>query len=230
MSFSFIFQKPSLWTGRLGLPAAGEGVFCLRHSTRGFWPHLLWGTSHIQALSSVPVYGLVDAILEARAFARGQANLPAEHPGDLGSASFLLNEFGQVLVPASADSHVAALAGECDGSLDFARIQEGAVQVLDLSREGELEPGDLWPHPALGLPYHLSRRTHVYFQDYDGKQEEPAEQDWELIDGLRKLCPSGPMRFLVNPWGIVQWKRGEDWIYAGKIRKETWFEKEEGKD
>jgi hypothetical protein len=176
-------------------------------------------------LSSVPLYSLVDTLLETRSFLASQFPLLAfASPADLGSMNFLIDEFGQAILPApDARLDVAAIAGECEGSLLF----QDEEKVLDLSTEGDLVLGDPWDLPAFGLPYHLSRRTHVYFQHLDGRQEEPREQDWELIEGLRSLCKSGPARFLVNPWGLALLKTEAGWVYAGKIRREYWFEKEE---
>ena len=160
------------------------------------------------------MYGLVDSILEAH----------GRSPQDSGSVPFTINEFGQVLVPRGEQVY---LAGEIEGTIGFFISSEPSV----LSDPSDLSPGDPWPRPALGLPYHLSRRTHVYFQRSDAKQEDPPEQDWELVEALRDLCPNGPARFLVNPWGVATWKEegSSEWTYVGKIRKEYWFEKEEGR-
>lgn len=234
MSFSFEFASPSLFTGRWARAhrADKEAFLSLIHGSRGFWPHLVWPLGnqvlHCPALSSVPLYSLVDTLLETRSFLASQFPLLAfASPADLGSLPFLINESGQVILPApDARIESAALAGECEGSLLF---QDPTVpgKVMDLSLEGDLSPGDPWEWPALGLPYHLSRRTHVYFQHGDGRQEEPREQDWELIEALRDIVKNGPVRFIVNPWGLATVKTEEGWKFAGKVRREFWFEKEE---
>jgi hypothetical protein len=143
---------------------------------------------------------------------------------------FLVNEFAQLLVAGPPGQ--ACLAGEAEGPFLFQDPESS--NLMDLSSDESLEPGDPWLLPASGCPYELSRKSRVYFQDPGGKQVYPKEQDWELVETIRDLIPDGPASFVVNPCGLVileaNGNNGEGKrSYAGRIRPEFWFEREEGR-
>src|SRR5438876_1189388 len=106
-------------------------------------------------------------------------------------------------------SAVAARFQPCRPTLwsgRYARIPgDGPVFHLKLVG-GDLQPGDPWKLPYIGVPYNLHRGGHVYFYREDesgGTTVLPPRQDPQLIQALRTVRPRGPVRFIVNPAGIV---------------------------
>ncbi len=151
---------------------------------------------------------------------------------------FLINEFGQVIVPSSRSDGKRLLVGEVDGVLLFKNPSNG--NIIDLSDDTGLQSGDLWEKPYIGVKYNLNSRSNIYYYRYcseQNKSEYPSKQDDELIKKLRKIRRYGSVRFIVNQYGLVLTKipegeycRDEDkWIpvYVGRINYNLWFKKEE---
>jgi hypothetical protein len=148
--------------------------------------------------------------------------------------SFVINEFGQVLVPAPAGDGAIAVVGEWRGSLEFTDSLHGGM--FDLAPTVPLAAGDHWVLPYLGVPYRLSGRDEIYFWHQDsesGSKQLPPVQDDDLIGALRALRPSGPVRFIATADGLALTKTPADrrhgtWEarYAGRIDYRRWFEKE----
>lgn len=158
--------------------------------------------------------------------------------GGTGGGSFQINEFGQVLVPASDNSRRRHLAGEVSGAICFKDPfqDEG---VIDLGDVAGLRCGDPWHKPYVGCPYNLSGRSRIYFYRIDavgGVSEYLPAQDIELIGALRTVRRAGPARFIVNPAGVVLtkrpphggWRAEEQWepVFVGRICLSRWFDKE----
>jgi hypothetical protein len=155
----------------------------------------------------------------------------AAQGGSFGGA-FLIDEYGRVLVPASDGAGVGVfVVGECDGPLRFENpFVSGAV--FDLFDDEKLELGDPWDRPYLGIRYQLSRWDELYFwlEDAAGASKiAPPAQDPTLIANIRRLRPTGPVRFLVGPGGVVITKAPPLWQprYVGRLDRRMWFEKEE---
>jgi hypothetical protein len=224
--FSFLPATIAPWPGRFSGQASLRHFFLLKNNGKEWWPYAVMEKG--KALSFCPFHP--PSSLGARLLAEGirQATARMELKPDL-EPRFLVNEFGQVLV-AGAPGQVM-LAGEAEGPLVFQDPE--SVALMDLEGDESLSGGDPWLLPLAGCPYELSRKSRVYFQDPAGSQLYPEEQDWELVDALRDLMPNGPARFVVNPRGVVvleMKKKGAetDWVYVRRVRKEYWFEKEEG--
>lgn len=153
--------------------------------------------------------------------------------------SFQINEFGQVLVPSSQGGNCRLLAGEVVGTLSFQNAFEDG-QTFSFDGVDGLSTGDEWRLPYVGMPFHLSSRSQIYFwsQNEDGGHKElPVSQDKPLIGALRSIRRTGSVRFIVNPSGIVLTKRPptgawqgdhEFWnpVYVGRINYSKWFQKE----
>ncbi len=234
-NFRFRPQSPSLWLGRFTpySPRHAGNLLCLGREA-GALPLLAWrrggAEDRLPAEAGLSARALSDAVLAGRRLLAGGAH-------GHGEAYFSINEFGQVLVVDEGAPGRAALCGEVE---DLPRFVDGDGSRLDLSRDPGLEPGEAWGLPLLGCPFYLSRRTRLYFQHADGRQEQPGVQDWELVESLRGLHPSGPLRLLVTPAGFVlapapdgadlppQSGAGAGMVFAGRIRQEHWFEKEDG--
>jgi hypothetical protein len=176
---------------------------------------------------------------------------PSEHAGQLAQAvnaakvafggqqggAFAINEFGQVIVPVYDEGTHHLLVGECRGSLQFNDPLSG--EMFDLTGGEHLSCGDPWILPYLGIRHNLTQWGKIYFwhQDESGERSEyPPAQDPELISRLRSIRAYGPIRFLVNPHGIVLTKLPagadedeEQWtpVFAGRIRYSLWFNKED---
>ena len=98
---------------------------------------------------------------------------------------------------------------------------------IDLDDDYDLDLGDNWDKPYIGLVYVFGADHQIRFET-SGQTECPHSQDQNLIATLRRLRPGGG-RILVNPAGIVLTKvqRGFDWIpiYVGRINYQNWFQK-----
>lgn len=199
----------------------------------GRWsPVILWqrddGIGRCEALDSPAVRRLTDAVMSAK-----------RQLGGTGGGSFQINEFGQVVVPASDNSGRRVLVGEITGSLIFKDPFEDD-SLIDLGDVKGMSCGDRWSKPYVGCPYNLSGRSRIYFyrmNDEGGSSEYPRTQDEELIRALRTVRRSGAARFIVNHHGIVLtkrppnsgWQAEEQWeaVFVGRINPKRWFDKEQ---
>ena len=137
---------------------------------------------------------------------------------------FLIDEFNRILMPTtgSQPEHI----GDFDYfELSFMNSLDGSE--IDLDDDYDLDPGDTWDKPYIGLVYVFGADHQIRFET-SGQTECPHSQDQNLIATLRRLRPGGG-RILVNPAGIVPTKvqRGFDWIpiYVGRINYQNWFQK-----
>jgi hypothetical protein len=141
--------EPTPWNGRYGRVMGDGTVFHLRYTDGRLWPVVVWeteaGVATCPAIDCAAAVGLVDAVARAK-----------RHAGGEGGGSFLINEHGKVLVPASDGGGQRFLAGRLDGRLLF----ENPVlpeEPFDLSDDEMLTNGDPWKLPYIGIPYHLSQ-------------------------------------------------------------------------
>lgn len=195
------------------------------------WPAIEWpteeGTGTCFAVRCAAVEELAEAVERAK-----------RHAGGSGGGSFMINEFGQVLVPDSDGAGRRSLVGQWEGRLLFKNPfdPDDNIDLCDCSR---LQPGDPWKLPYVGFPYNLSGRSRIYFYRLDddgGQSVYPPRQDTNLIEAFRRIRRSGPVRFIVNLAGIVltkcpegeKWSADENWqpIFVGRINRNLWFEKE----
>jgi hypothetical protein len=157
--------------------------------------------------------------------------------GGTGGGSFQINEFGQVLVPASDNSGQRLIVGELSGSILFKDPFQDDM-LIDLGDVRGLRCGDPWPKPYVGCPYNLSGRSQIYFYRMHaegGNSEYPLAQDGDLVRALRAVRRTGAVRFIVNPHGVVltkrpngRWQAEEEWepVFVGRINLNRWFKKE----
>ncbi|WP_145368605.1 hypothetical protein [Maioricimonas rarisocia] len=158
--------------------------------------------------------------------------------GGSGTGAFTINEFGQVLVPASSGDGRVFLAGRLNGRLPFEDVFEDQ-RFFDLADASDLHCGDPWKLPYVGMQFNLSVRGRLYFWkvDEDGaKAVNPPRQDAELISKLREVRSHGAVRFIVNYAGLVitkcpivpNPKSADDWqpVFVGRINRARWFEQE----
>ena len=158
--------------------------------------------------------------------------------GGHGGGAFIINEFGQVIVPASDNSGRRVLVGEIEGPF-YLKNPFDENEIIDLSNTDGLKCGDRWTQPYIGVQYNLSKRSKIYFYrktNVGGNTEYPVTQDQQLIESLRKIRRYGAARFIVNPFGIVltksplneNWSPEEEWhpVFVGQINDNYWFSKE----
>tara|TARA_B100000315_G_C14487395_1_gene545837 strand:- start:838 stop:1221 length:384 start_codon:yes stop_codon:yes gene_type:complete len=123
------------------------------------------------------------------------------------------------------------IVGEINGSILFDNPFDDEDNI-DISDSGGLNCGDPWKLPYVGIPHNLNRDNEIYFRQSHQRGIDfklPPEQDRELVNKLRNVRPTGPVRFIVNPYGIVLTKRPPEWepVYVGHINYNCWFGKEE---
>ena len=230
--FSFEPIPPRAWSGRYGrIPGDTTALHVKRINGSPkvvvFW-HTGEGTCACNAVVGHHERSLADAVIKAKRAMGGKMG-----------GSFQINEFGQVLVPATDGAGQRMLAGRALGSLRFEDPLNGGT--FTLGDDSGLSTGDSWRLPYLGIPHNLSRRSKLYFWREDGERgetEEPPRQDSKLVSALRSIRRSGPMRFIVNPEGVIltkksgkleAWNPNQDWdpIYVGQVNLKAWFEMEE---
>jgi hypothetical protein len=222
--------RPTVWSGRYARIPGDCTVFHLHHVGGRLWPVILWeadGRATCKAVECDAAADLAESVGRAKRFAGGN-----------GTGSFVINEFGQVLVPASEGSGRRYLAGRLTGRLLFEN-PFCPDELIDLGDDDRLQPGDPWKLPYLGVPYNLHRDGMIYFYKEDesgGRMTFPPRQDQGLIRAIRSIRPTRAVRFIVNHAGLVLTKCGpegrstseESWqpVYVGSITPNLWFEKE----
>ena len=231
-SFRFLPTHPRPWTGRYARIPGETTTLHVKHGRKQPRVVICWKvdglTLDCDAVDSPDARSLAAAVVEAKS-AMG---------GDLGG-SFQINEFGQVLVPASDGLGQRYIAGECSGLPRFQDPRD--ERIFTLCGDSGLTSGDPWPLPYVGIPYNLSAEDQVYFwrEDETGAEmEAPPRLDPSLVTTLRKIRPNGAVRFIVNPEGVILTKRrsmgplwgaDSDWhsVYVCRLDLRAWFDKEE---
>jgi hypothetical protein len=229
-TFTFSPSTPRLWSGRYARIPGEKTAFHVRLIDGAWWPQVDWAVEdevgHCPMVESDAAERLAAAVGDAKRFLGGW----------LGGV-FLINEYGQVLVPAAAGDHRVAIVGECEGPLEFEDVLQGAG-TFDLSDARGLAFGDRWQLPYLGVPHNLSARGEIYFKLQDEFGVTPLQapaQDDGLIDALRTLRPYGPVRFVVTYGGLVLTKvpagprAAQRWEprYVGRLDYDCWYPKED---
>lgn len=223
--------RPTSWHGRYARIPGDTSVFHLRSVNGRMWPVIEWSTEDgrgtCPAIRNPATEELADAVGRAK-----------RHAGGDGGGSFLINEFGQVLVPASDGKGQRFLAGHLNGRLLFENPFD-PDDVIDLGDCSHLQPGDPWKLPYVGIPYNLNGRSQIYFYELNsdgGSPVFPPRQDQSLIQAFRRIRRTGAVRFIVNHAGLVltkcpngeQWSADESWqpVFVGQINRSLWFGKE----
>jgi hypothetical protein len=234
MTEDFLFTpiEPRKWLGRYGRIPGEESVFHIKRVDGCMCITAVWKTGDYvvtcKACNCQGVESLTQTIIRAK-----------KRLGGYGGGSFIINEFGQVIVPASDNSGRRDLVGEISGAIHLENPLEPDA-LFDLSNTDGLKCGDRWTQPYIGVPYNLSKRSKIYFYrktDEGGKSEYPSNQDQNLIKSLRQIRRYGAARFIVNPFGVVltkrppegDWSQQENWhsVFVGHINYHNWFSKEQ---
>ncbi len=222
--------KPQVWNGRYArIP--GDTTVMHVHFVDGKWrPVCIWELDGVKAVCSM--VDSKDAIVLAKAVNKAKKFLGGGPGG-----SFLINERGQILVPAPGSKDFRrAIAGTCSGPLLFANSLKG-YGTFDLADDTGLKLGDVWDRPYIGMIHHLSNKNQLYFWKVDadgGTKVLPQTQDTDLIAALRHLRPFGGVKFIAAYGGLILTKVpvgiGAKMIweprYVGRINFDEWFQKE----
>lgn len=219
-------SEPIPWYGRYARIPGELTAFRVVFHDAEWWPVVDWSSPDGDETGR----GLLKNRQRAIALARS-VNQAKRQMGGQNGGSFLINEFGQVLVPSSRGNGERRFAGTWIGQLKFSNPffpQEDLV----LTNDRGLSPGDSWLGPYVGMMYQLSRRQEIYFWHQTGDEAcklVPTHQDQRLIRALKSIRGSNGCRFLVNPGGIVltqkQNPRTQRWspVYVGRINSQMWF-------
>ena len=227
-AIEFTAIEPREWHGRYGRIPGNASVFHLGYSDshRGLWPYVLM--THKEDLGkcwAVKSAGTLDLVAAVQAGKR--------YFGYGESGGYLINEYGQVLVPASNGDGRCAYVGIFGGKLQFqSPFKRGTV--LDLSDHQGLTCDVVWDRPYVGCKYNWSFQHGIHFRDESqgGRSITVCpKQDDKLISALRRIRAEGYIRFIVNPHGLVLTKHlvGHEWlpVYVGRIDYTKWFAREE---
>lgn len=223
-SFQFTPATVRSWGGRYSRIPGDAAAFHVRHIEGAWWPVaiLVRGTE----TGTCPMLDDGDVPALVAAVNAGKAALGATPGG-----AFLIDEYGCVLVPASTRSGTVVVVGECSGPLRFLD-PFASDEVFDLYDTRNLACGAPWHRPYIGIRHNLSAGGAIYFWDGgpDGARAlRPSAQDRALVAALRRIRPSGAVRFIVGPGGVVLTKIPPAWEprYVGRIDPAKWFPKEE---
>ena len=227
--FSFIPIPPRHWSGRYARIPGDTTAFHARLIGGRWWPIVEWTVGDETAQCPMAVADcagdLAEAVNAGKRFLNGAAG-----------GSFLIDEYGQVLVPDPSGDGDVAIIGECAGRMVFDDSLRGHGQ-FDLTDDLRLKTGDRWERPYVGVPYNLSQGNEIYFW-HKGRsgswKTTPPVQDDSLIDALRSIRPYGPVRFIatvggliltkvpIGDWKSLQWEPR----FVGRIDYKKWFQKE----
>lgn len=216
-----------LWRGRYAKIEGSENVFHVKWDFRrgNWWVCLVMKFNNEEyicwATEDEGIKYLTDGVNKGKKFLT---------PGHNGGGSFIINEYKQVIVPSSEGDSRRVIIGNIIGDIKFYHENN----ILDLKTLKKMEPGTLWERPYIGIPYNLSVSNRIYFKrdSEDGTEIEYLKDVYtELIKNLRKIRPYGPIRFIVNPYGLVLTKINKDntWksVFVQKLDYDKWFPMEE---
>jgi len=227
--FEFFRERPRLWTGRYARIPGETTAFHVRLIEGEWWPVVDWTIEDETA--QCPMVNSDGAAALARAVNAGKRLLDGQPGG-----AFLINEYGQILVPSQWGERHVAIVGECEAPLEFWDQFDPGI-TFDLTDDRDLEPGGAWKLPYVGVPHNLSAASEIYFWSEDGLGGEkllPPIQDNLLIEALRRLRPYGAVRFVVmcdglvltkvpvGHWSTARWEPR----YAGRLNFGHWYAKE----
>ena len=228
--FTFKASTIKLWQGRYSRPRGETSTFKIKYTTEyGWWPVVEWDRSDERSICPACYCNSIEELVKA-------VNNPKISISGREGGAFVINEFGQVIVPSIRGDGERWLVGEVEGRLLFEDPYDG--DIINLSDDTGLQTNDLWEKPYVGVKYNLHRDSNIYYYDSElDSSEYPSDQDRELIKKLRKVRRYGAATFIVNQYGLVltkipegEYREDDDkWVpvYVGRINLNLWFKKEE---
>lgn len=217
-------HSPRKWKGRYNRGYGEDNIFRIKYYNDDWWPIIVFSDDEGS-------YTCPAEMCDASGELTHHVNLAKKLYGKEGG-SFIINEFGQVIVPSPKGDGVRYIVGEFSDMLLFEHPE--ADEWIDLNDDEGYDCGDAWEMPYIGCRFSLKQNGKIGYK-YKGEDYEeffPADiQDHSLIRKLRSIRGNGGCGFIVNPEGIVLTKRDtrEGWlpVYVGRIDYNKWFEKEE---
>ena len=214
------------WMGHYDKPVGKEPVFHVDVNNR----------IHIVQRDNYDIYLYTAEATDETDFLGNEINQCKSYYSGGRGGSFCINEFGQVIVPVMPRKdkngkvirwRAPRYIGYITGDIAFFNGEE------TVSLNAEMEMGEFWPYPYLGMRYHLSNRNKIYMeiQEGDDFRRVSLKKDYKsLIEALREIRGDGPCTFIVNPWGCILTKMmfGSDFwrpVFVGKLNYKKWFDK-----
>lgn len=221
-TIQFVACTPTPWRGRYATIPGSTATYHLIIRNGRWWPAIYWNTDESElkchAVESQASNELATAVNRAKmALCRSEGG------------SFIINEFGEIIVPSLHGNGPRMLAGRLSGKLLFEHPLDFRSNI-DLGDCSGLQPGDPWKLPYVGMPFKFTATGQIQFHHKDGDDTVallPERQDPKLVRDLRMIRPQGG-RFIVNHGGLVLTKltegRGEHQaVFVGQIDKHFWF-------
>ena len=223
MPISFESCNPVKWEGFYRIPAGRETRY---HASANDQLYFEWKDSGYNFKCPAEDDAGVDQLVSA------VNNLKEQKAGQRGGG-FIINEFGQVIVPYFGMNDYPYLVGTCDGSLYFEDPWDDD-DMLTLNVSG-YSHGDKWDLPYLGIKYNLSNNDKIYFieQSHIGQDFIYLDKNYiSLVKLLRKIRPFGGATFIVNTYGHIVMKKKistKNWeaIYVAKLDYDKWYDYDE---
>jgi hypothetical protein len=220
MSRTTTFKKTSRalkWPGYYSRIPGKSPVFHARADGSGDVEWNPWRSDERLKSAFVPDEG-IEAMIQAI------NELKQEKTGVHGGA-FLINEYGQVLVPVT-HSDEKYLVGELSGCPEFIDPRSGKNFKLEAPRGTRV--GMSWDLPYVGMKFKFNGEGEVARELTLGDErlrEYPPRRDEDLSERLCQLRPQGG-RMIVNLHGVVLTKvDGGKPVFVGEINIEKWFAK-----
>lgn len=214
-------ENPVPWEGRYGRIPGKTPVLRTRAdgSVEAYWNP--WATDEwltSRAVEEPAILALAEAVND----------LKLEKTGNRGGG-FLINEFGQVLVPIGPSGE-RFWVGDMEGCPEFLDPREdGTTFTLDISSTTPL--GTPWDRPYIGMKFNLSDDDVIRFRHSVEDMQQMItlqKKSSNLVSALRSVRRFGSIRFIVNLHGIALTKAEPDWqpVYICHLDRSEWFEKE----
>ena len=211
-------SSPCEWDGIYKTNKADDNVFHI-WARYGDIPAVIWKreseSAECPAKDSNDVRNLSDAI-----------NSVKVNQNRYKRGSFIINEFGNVLVPFVNTDQIICV-GKIEGALLFTNSFDSGF--FSLNDDKDIKTGDLWDKPYIGIPYNYSPMDGIHYRNDDGSILKSPRQDPELMQKIRSVRGNNYIRFVVNPHGIALTKIQTAWngpwnpVYIGRINYDKWF-------
>ena len=225
-------SRPARWDGYFGRAPDHPYAFHIRpHNLRKFWPHADWimPAAHLEipfVQAPNQPYDVAPRDLSVAVNDALKRNAPGRFDG-----TFLINEFGNVLVP-SRDSSQILHVGDWHGPIWLEDAYSPAADPIELYGVEGLVIGDAWKRPYVGSSYTtavVGSRVVVSAREGKGALGIRGYFEGEVLPLLRRVHWDSKMHFLVTHGGLVLTRvvlssRGkpEPPVFCGTLDLERW--------